>query len=327
MKVFNEAILLNNNNKNIINLILENYKKSRNFNTKNYIDKKIQILDKYFKEYNLDTAVVALSGGIDSAIVFALLNEMKSRKGSVLKKIIPITLPAINNKGVSRQESSLKRVEELLGYHHYDLLSYDLSDDSNNIIYNIDDMLNLKSKNWAKGQFVPYLRTSVLYYITNLLNENNDRAVLVGTTNADEGQYLGYIGKASDAMVDLQPISDLHKSEVYKVAEYFKLPKSIIEIPPTGDMFDERTDEEVFGTSYDHVEFYYAYLKCSENKKKEIKSIIENNGALDLFNSIEYNLENLHNYNKHKYLGCSPSVHFDLFPMKIKGGWKYFNYK
>jgi len=39
------------------------------------------------------------------------------------------------------------------------------------------------------------------------------------------------------------------------------------------------------------------------------------------------NLENLHNYNKHKYLGCSRAVHLDILESKVKGGWKYYNYE
>ena len=78
-----------------------------------------------------------------------------------------------------------------------------------------------------------------LYSITAMLTTYNMRSVIVGTTNRDEGLYLGYIGKASDGMVDLQPISDLHKSQVRLVAKYLDVPQSILDVTPTGDMFDE----------------------------------------------------------------------------------------
>ena len=53
-----------------------------------------------------------------------------------------------------------------------------------------------------------------------------------GTTNRDEGAYLGFFGKASDGMVDLQPISDLHKSEVRALATRLGVPAEIVEAAP-----------------------------------------------------------------------------------------------
>ncbi|WP_258957573.1 hypothetical protein [Legionella sainthelensi] len=44
--------------------------------------------------------------------------------------------------------------------------------------------------------------------------------------NRDEGSYVGFFGKASDAMVDIQLISDLHKSEVKKLALFLNIPQA-----------------------------------------------------------------------------------------------------
>jgi len=167
---------------------------------------------------------------------------------------------------------------------------------------------------------VPVMRTPVLYYIANLFTQNGDPAIICGTTNKDEGAYLGYVGKASDGMVDVQLISDIHKSEVYAVAEELGVPRANIEVIPTGNMFDNRTDVEVFGASYDFVELYLDFISNTADKQEKfIKSL--DAVSLSIFSSMSKNLENLHKHNFHKYLAGSPAVHLDLYENNVPGKW------
>jgi NAD+ synthase (glutamine-hydrolysing) len=144
----------------------------------------------------------------------------------------------------------------------------------------------------------------------------------LGTNNKDEGAYLGYFGKASDGMVDLQMISDIHKSEVYLLANDMNIPKEIINAVPSGDMYDARTDEQVFGAPYDFVELY---LNCLETVMPQM----QDEEACEQFDMLANNLENLHAYNGHKYLAASPAVHLDLeqYQYSFNGSWKYYNFK
>lgn len=323
MKVYNEKI---NEVSSIINQSLKQYREDRSFDPKLYLDKKVELISNYFTVSGLDTALVALSGGIDSSIVLGILDKVLKKDGSPLKEIITVTLPALKNTGVTNQQQSSDRAKQLTEKLGYKLLNIDLTSGSYHLGEKVETVLGVESNDWSKGQFVPYLRTSTLYYFTSLLNQSGKKAVLVGTTNADEGQYLGYIGKASDGMVDIQPISDIHKSEIYRLAKYLDLPQSVIDVEPTGDMFDGRTDEEVFGTSYDNVEFYYSFMKLEPSKQLELTEKLKKEGQYHVFEELQRNIENLHKYNLHKYLGCSPAVHLDIMPMRIKGGWKYFNF-
>ena len=128
------------------------------------------------------------------------------------------------------------------------------------------------------------------------------------------------MGKASDGMVDIQLISDIHKSEVYEVARELNIPESIINVIPSGDMYDNRTDETVFGASYDFVELYLNYLNMEENQKKELVSSLDEESK-EQFEFYSKNLENLHKYNLHKYMAKSPAIHLDLYDSSVKGGW------
>lgn len=314
MKVYNKSFKLDNNLLEELNLI----RKNKNFNSKDYVHQKINLINKYFKHHNLKAAVIGVSGGVDSALVLALLDKAKKVKGSPIEKIIPVFLPVFNSQAATNQKEATKKGEELclsLGIAGHCLNLSKVHKDLDEIVAK---SLSLSPKAWAQGQLVAYCRTPALYYITSLLTQESLPAVVCGTTNKDEGLYLGYFGKASDGMVDLQLISDLHKSEVFAVAKYLKVPESILNAPPSGDMYDGRDDEEVFGASYDFVELYLHYLSI-KNKKSFLKKIQK---SLPLFKKMAKNLESLHKYNAHKYSVGSPAMHLDLYKNHIKNGWK-----
>lgn len=302
---------------------LDEYRKNRNFSVDSYISSKVDILNKYFSKYKLNTAIIAVSGGIDSSLVLALLNKAAMAENSYLKKIVPVFIPAYDSKGVTGQHDAFNRASELCLKFDIKIIELDISKHTNQLSDSIQNVLDIKSDNWSEGQLVPYLRTTSLYYFSTLLTQNNQKAVIIGTTNADEGQYIGYFGKASDGLVDIQLISDIHKSEVYAISEHLGVPDSILNVVPTGDMYDARVDEEVFGFPYDFIEFYRYYLNMNTIEKNEFKELLIINKEIEIFDKLEQNVENMHRYNKHKYLGNSPAVHFDVIDTKIDCGWKY----
>lgn len=324
MKIYNENKI--NYLPEIIKKELAKYRENRNFSIEEYIQNKSNIINDYFKTYKLNTAVVAVSGGVDSALVIALLKNASMVENSYLKNIVPVFMPAYNSNGVTGQYTAFNRASELCLAFGLDLVELDLSTHSSKLSKSIQYLINIKSDDWSEGQLVPYLRTTSLYYFATLLTKNDQKAVIVGTTNADEGQYIGYFGKASDGLVDIQLISDIHKSEVYAISEFLGVPASIIDVEPTGDMYDSRVDVDVFGFPYDFIEFYRTYLNMDIKEQQEIKELLIKENEIDVFNKLEQNVENMHRYNKHKYLGNSPAVHFDVIDTKIKCGWEYSNW-
>lgn len=318
MKVYNNKI--NEEMDYSLTSILKNIRKERNFNAKEYIKLKASNINKYMRICDLKVCVVALSGGVDSSIVYGILKQAQKEESSPIEKVIGVTLPAIGNSGVTNQEDTVARVSELGEKYDDEIKTIDMTGINEEIQKVVNKEMGINGDDWAKGQLVPYSRTSVLYYITSLLTQIGKSGILVGTTNLDEGGYLGYVGKASDGMVDVQLISDIHKSEVYAVAIELGLPESIIKAIPTGDMYDNREDIEVFGASYDFVELYLNYLNLSEEEREKCIGGLTEEGYKQ-FQFWGNNLENLHRYNSHKYLGLSPAVHLDLYTSSIKGGW------
>lgn len=318
MKVYNEQSD-NSLNEELINE-LNKMRMNRAFNAKAYIEKKADLLNQYMNKYGLKACVVAISGGIDSAIVLGIIKKASEKINSPIKRIVPMLLPVLKSTGVTNQSEATSRGKELC--EKLDIKPYiiDLTTVNNEIRNLLEPAIEIKGEDWAIGQLAPYSRTPILYYTTSLLNQSGLGAIICGTTNKDEGAYLGYVGKASDGMVDVQIISDIHKSEVYQVAQELEIPASIINAVPTGDMYDNRNDENVFGASYDFVEIYLNYLNMEDIEKEKFINNL-NKEAKEQFEFYAKNLENLHRYNLHKYIAKSPAVHLDLCDSSVKGGW------
>lgn len=323
MKVYNEKS--DRNLSEALLNIIDDIRNKKCFDSKKYVKDKAKLLNNYMKKFNLKSCVVAVSGGIDSAVVLGIINYAYKMKNSPIQKVIPLLLPITKSTGVTNQKSATDRGIELCNKLNLKPYIVDLSRINTDIRHDLESVIGIKGDNWAIGQLGPYSRTPILYYTTSLLCQEGFNAIICGTTNKDEGTYLGYIGKASDGMVDVQIISDIHKSEVYKVGKYLEVPKSIMEVTPSGDMYDNRVDEEVFGAPYDFVELYLNYLNYNDKEKKELLSLLDEESTKQ-FEFYAKNLENLHKYNLHKYMACSPAVHLDLWDSSVKGGWQgYFD--
>ncbi len=270
---------------------LDKYRQHRRFNAPEYISIKSQLLHNYCVKYNIQAVVMGVSGGIDSAVVYGLAKE--AEKLGQIKLVLGATYPSFF-RGVTNQQESK------------DLATKVVCERFSGVLYNrdISEIVKLLAENlssdWAAGQIPPMVRAVSLASLTTEYNDKVCKTVILGTTNRDEGSYLGYVGKYSDGIVDVQVISDLHKSEVYKVAKELQIPEEILRRTPTGDMWTGESDEEIFGTDYDSVEL----------------------SAWDRSPSPQLtNIDNLHNFNSHKYEVGSPAIHLDIYESGVQGGW------
>ncbi len=92
---------------------------------------------------------------------------------------------------------------------------------------------------------------TTLYYFAGL-----HRCLVVGTGNKVEDFGVGFFTKYGDGGVDLSPIADLTKTEVYEVARELRIIPSIIQAAPTDGLFgDDRTDEDQIGANYPELEW------------------------------------------------------------------------
>ena len=95
------------------------------------------------------------------------------------------------------------------------------------------------------------LRMTTLYYFAGIHGY-----LVAGTGNKVEDFGVGFYTKYGDGGVDISPIADLMKSDVFALGEYLHIPNSIQEAQPTDGLFgDNRTDEEQLGASYEELEW------------------------------------------------------------------------
>jgi NAD+ synthase (glutamine-hydrolysing) len=313
-------------------------RQERAFDAQVVLQAKADLLNSYYEQAGLSSAVIAISGGIDSAVVLGVVKYASQLPNSPIQHIVAITLPAIMSRGVTGQDTATRLAYQVCEAFDVETLRIDVGPIVESIINSVERELghpglpeNIGTADpkptWARGQAVSYARTPTYYYATSVLSAQGRPGLVIGTTNLSEGGYLGYFGKASDGMVDVQLISDLFKSEVYEVGRLLGVPAEILERAPTGDMFDATTDEVVFGAPYDFVELF-THMLWSTDCRTMVEQLAHEHevdtgdgSAVAQLNEYWENLERMHRYNAHKYLGRSPAVHLDIMPAGVKNGW------
>ncbi len=195
--------------------------------------------------------VIGISGGVDSAVVAALT------KRAFPDNSFGIIMPCHSNPDDT--EYGLLVVKELgLDYEKVDLTA------------SFDTMLkalNPTEKNnlMAIANIKPRLRMTTLYYFAALKNY-----LVVGTGNKSE-LLTGYFTKYGDGGVDIEPIGNLYKCQVYQLARYLNIPEPIIQRAPTAGLWDNQTDEEEMGITYRELDKYL----CSRESSDRVAEIVD----------------------------------------------------
>jgi NAD+ synthase len=97
----------------------------------------------------------------------------------------------------------------------------------------------------------------------------SNNLLIAGTGNKVEDFGVGFFTKYGDGGVDISPIADLYKTEVFELAAHLGVSKAILDAPPTDGLWDDdRTDEDQIGATYAEIEWAMEYLKTSDNGMK-----------------------------------------------------------
>jgi NAD+ synthase (glutamine-hydrolysing) len=281
------------------------------FNPNLFLKAKVELMEDYFSQFGIEGVSFGMSGGVDSAVVAGILRHCPS-----LKRIVAVAAP-ISSKGATNQDVAARRAARQAKAFQMEVWNLDLTPAQ----FCYEGIMRCSTSNaegekrvWADGQILSIARTPLFYGVAAHLQAEGIRTLVAGTTNRSEGSYIGFYGKGSDGMNDVQPISDLWKSQVYAMAEYLGVIDEIINEKPRGDVWDSRCDEEMIGASYTQIELYLEALCQYASSRWLIKDMP---GAEAI--------ERLHKTNLHKYLVGSPAVHFDILPRHVPGGWSTTN--
>jgi len=116
-----------------------------------------------------------------------------------------------------------------------------------------------------RGNKIARERMSILYDLAY-----NYKALVLGTSNKTE-LLLGYGTIFGDLASSINPLGDLYKSQVFKLAEYLKVPEKILLKKPSADLWEEQTDEEELGFTYSTLDpLLYYMVDCRFSLSKLI---------------------------------------------------------
>lgn len=203
--------------------------------------------------------VVGLSGGIDSSVVAFLI------KKAFPENSMGVIMPCKSNE---KDKNDAIELAKAAGLKH---IIVDLTDDQDNILGKVTNELikgkfdTDKNRRLADANLRARMRMSTLYTVANSLNY-----LVVGTDNAAE-VYTGYFTKYGDGGVDILPIANLTKREVYEWARQLGVPQAVLDRPPSAGLWEGQTDENEMGTTYNMID---DLLEGKEIPKKH-RDIIE----------------------------------------------------
>ncbi|XP_063933329.1 NH(3)-dependent NAD(+) synthetase-like [Zophobas morio] len=274
---------------------LLNYRAERKFSSKEWISKKIDLLNNYFLANKLKACCISLSGGIDSAVVLALAKKAQEEPYSPIERVVAISQPILSS------DWALQRAKECAKKFNSEFVVIDQTDLHFLLKNKIDKALEITGGKFASGQLRSYMRTPSNYYVAQLLSQEGLTCAVLGTGNKDEDGYLAYFCKAGDGVVDIQLIADLHKSEVFQVGRALGVPCSILDAKPSADLWAGQEDEDELGFPYDFVELFTGkYLPLSEEKKELFLDSLGKE-ARDQFLLWKSKAESIHYKNCHKF--------------------------
>jgi len=236
------------------------------------LDKKIEHISNWIKEYisslnfQSPSLIIGVSGGIDSAVTSTLCCKTGFRT-------IAVSMPIKQN--ASQHDLSLKHLDWLnTNFNNVDTMIIELDDVFKSFEKTMTDFNNKLAFANSRSR----LRMVTLYQIAQANN-----GIVVGTGNKVEDFGVGFYTKYGDGGVDISPIADCNKTDVWNIGKSLGVINEIIEAAPTDGLWDDsRNDESQLGLTYEQIEeamnnptssYFEKYMKIREPNLHKMKPI------------------------------------------------------
>jgi len=211
-------------------------------------------INSYFRHNKLRTAILGLSGGIDSAVVLGLLIHALKDENSPIKQVKAYFLPSIFTTEDSYTAINLlkeyiekKGVEDRVTIHVYKLENLVNVDVINEMLKRFPDFV--KDSKLAKQNLQARLRGLFLSTISNAI----PGSLVIACGNKSE-YAMGYATLYGDMVGGLAPLKDIWKTEVYELAKDLDIPEFIINRRPSAELDEDQIDEADLGVTYENLD-------------------------------------------------------------------------
>ncbi len=199
------------------------------------LDQVIHFIQRTFEEQGKREAVIAVSGGIDSALALTLLSKALG-PDRVTALLLPYGEQSVSDSVMVTEFNHLpqNRVKTL------NILP---------IVTSLAETLEVTTAEQVRfGNLQARARMICVFDVAKKLD-----ALVCGTENKSE-HYLGYFTRFGDAASDIEPLTQWYKTQVRQLAEFLKLPAPILTKAPSAGLWSGQTDESQLGFSYDHAD-------------------------------------------------------------------------
>ena len=229
------------------------------------VKKRAEIIQKWIDDYcntvsfDLNSLVVGISGGVDSSVVSTLC-ALTGRKTIVL------SMPIKQKK--NQHDLSICHGNWLVKkFNNVKLSTINLE----SIFNEFEKSMSLFNSEHGFANSRARLRMTTLYQVAAANN-----GIVVGTGNKVEDFGVGFYTKYGDGGVDISPIADCTKTQVWELGKYLGVDNKIIEAEPTDGLWDDaRTDMEQLGMSYKDLE--KAMIDSNDPNYKKYLEVREKN--------------------------------------------------
>ena len=224
------------------------------------VKKKIQFINNWIANYvdsmpnKAESLVIGISGGIDSSVSSTI---------SAMTGIRTIVLSMPIKQKNSQHDLSLKHQEWLKkNFNNVEGHIIELDKLFEQFKFSLSNFNNEHGMANSRAR----LRMATLYQVAS-----SNKGIVVGTGNKIEDFGVGFYTKYGDGGVDISPIADCNKTEVWELGKELNILKEIIDAPPTDGLWDDgRTDEGQLGLTYKELE-EAMMNENSKNREKYIK--------------------------------------------------------
>jgi NAD+ synthase len=200
-------------------------------------------LKNYAEKVNAKGYVIGVSGGVDSGVVSTLC-------AMTGLQVLAIEMPIRQKTDqVNRAQNHMKWLQEKFDNVQIQTVSLDSTFEAFHTTV-AEENTDFKNQNLALANTRSRFRMLTLYYFGQIHG-----LLVCGTGNKEEDFGIGFYTKYGDGGVDVSPIADLYKTEVYSLAKVLNLIDEIQNAIPTDGLWDsERTDEIQIGATYPELE-------------------------------------------------------------------------